>query len=185
MIMVLNVFNLESSLKKFKLSKDNISVVNNFIRKELNVYKKLELDISNLSLIFVGKKIEGIDVIRVFNKINVPIEILDTSYTRLMNLSSLEDWNTNFILYVSFLKDVNYVDIVKCKLKDISKIKSKKIKAITYGLTDGKEIIKIDILQQDIKGITYDVLREVVEYTFKKQTGKDASNIDCIALNFS
>lgn len=183
--MILNVFNLESSLKKFKLSKENISAINDIIKRELKVYKNLNLDISNLSLILVGKKIEGIDIIRVFNKTSVPIEVLDTSYTRLMNLSSLEDWNTNFILYISFLKDINYVDIVKCKLKDINNIKSKKIKSITYGLTDGKDTIKIDILQQDIKGITYDVLKEVVEYTFRKQTGKTTSNIDCIALNFS
>lgn len=183
--MVVNIRNLETGLKKFKLSKSSIEKVDSLIKKQLLVYKQLKLDISNLSMIIVSKKIEGIDVIRVFDKVNIPIEILDTSYTRLMNLSSLQDWNTDFILWVYFLEDKNYVDIVKCKLCDIVNIHFKKVKSITYGVTDGIDSIKIDISQQDIKGAEYEMLKNAVAYTFTKQTGKQSDNLDCLAVAYS
>lgn len=183
--MIVNISDLEMGLKQFKLAKSNISIVQEIITKQLFLYQHLKLDPSNVSLIIIGKKIDGVDTIRVFEKNNVLIDILDTSYNKLKNLSSLEDWNTNYIFWISFLENGKYLDIVKCKLSDIENLKVKKVKVMTYGVTDGEDVVSIVISQQDVKGTDYNVLKDVVTYTFNKRTGKKSTNLDFMAIGYS
>lgn len=182
--MVFNMKDLKKGLVKVKLNKKNMQLVQDIIQNQLFLFKHLKLDPSKVSLIIVGKKIEGVDVIRVFDKKNVLIEVLDTSYTRLRNLSSLEDWNTNFILWVSFLENGNYVDIIECKLSDIVNVECKKVKSTIYGVTDGEDVVSINISQHDIKGAEYDVIKACVAHTFNKRTGKDKQDLMCMAVGY-
>ena len=183
--MLLRTKELTNGLKKFKLSKKNIGVIEEIVEKQIVLYKSLQLDLSKVSLIIVGKKIEGVDTIRVFENNSVLLEILDTSYTRLKNLSSLEDWNTSFIFWVSFLENGEYIEIAKYKLSDIASINCKKVKTLTYGISDGEDAIKLEISQQDIKGVEYEVLRNAVAHTFKKETGKNVKELNCVVIDYS
>lgn len=183
--MLLKTKELANGLKKFKLSKKNVGVIEQIVENQIVLYKSLQLDFSKVSLIIVGKKIEGVDTIRVFENNSVLLEILDTSYTRLKNLSSLEDWNTSFIFWVSFLENGEYVEIAKYKLSDISNINFKKVKSLTYGISDGVDAIKLEISQQDIKGVEYEVLRNAVAHTFNKETGKNVKELNCVVVDYS
>lgn len=182
--MVINVKDLERGLKRFRLTKKSSNIVCDVITKQLFLYRKLKLDPSNVSLIVVSKKIEGVDVIRVFEKNNVVMEIIDTSYTRFKNLASLEDWNTDFIFWISFLDEGKFIDIVKCKLSDIENIKAKKVKSTIYGITDGEDVVRIEISLQDIKGAEYEVLKDAIAYTFNKSTGKNLKELDCMVVGY-
>lgn len=183
--MLICVEDLQENLKSYRLSKKNINLVSEIIEKQLFLYKNLNLNPSKVSLIIVGKKIEGVDVIRVFERNSVLVETLDTSYTRLKNLSSLENWNTSFIFKVSFLEDGQYMEISKCKLSDVIAVNLKKVKNLTYGLTDGSDVMKIDISLQDVKGTEYEILRNAVIYTFNKQTKKKLTDLDCMVIGYS
>lgn len=183
--MLVDVKNLEEGLKKFKITKKNMNIVIDAINKQLFLCKNLDLNPSKVSLIIVGKKIEGVDVIRVFDKNSVLMEILDTSYTRLKNLNSLENWNTNFMLWITFLEDASFVEIAKCKVTDLVNINVKKVKTLTYGVTDGEEVVKLDISLQDVKGAEYEVLRNAVIYSFNKSTKKKLTDLDCYAVGYS
>ena len=183
--MLMSIEDISESLKTFKLSKKNIDLVSDIINKQLFLYKNLNLNPSNVSLIIVGKKIEGVDVIRVFYKNSVLLETLDTSYTRLKNLSSLENWNTSFILKILFVEDGKYIDVSKIKLTDVVSVNVKKVKNITYGVTDYNDVIKVDISLQDVKGAEYEVLKNAVIYTFNKQTKKKLTDLDCMVVNYS
>ena len=77
--MIVSVQSIESGLKKFKLSKKSIELVKDSIEKQLFLFKNLKLDPSNVSLIIVSKKVEGLETIHVFEHNNVPIENLDLS----------------------------------------------------------------------------------------------------------
>lgn len=183
--MLMSIEDISESLKTFKLSKKNIDLVSDIINKQLFLYKNLNLNPSNVSLIIVGKKIEGVDVIRIFDKNSVLLETLDTSYTRLKNLSSLENWNTGFILKILFIEYGKYVDVSKIKLTDVVSVNVKKVKNITYGVTDYNDVIKVDISLQDVKGAEYEVLKNAVIYTFNKQTKKKLTDLDCMVVGYS
>ena len=183
--MLMNVEDIPKSLKTFKLSKKNIDLVSDIIDKQLFLYKNLNLNPSSVSLIIVGKKIEGVDVIRVFEKNSVLVETLDASYTKLKNLSSLENWNTSFIIKVLFIDDGSSVEISKIKLNDVISVNLKKVKNLTYGVTDYSDVIKLDISLQDVKGAEYEVLKNAVIYTFNKQTKKKLTDLDCMVVGYS
>ena len=58
--MLMSIEDISESLKTFKLSKKNIDLVSDIINKQLFLYKNLNLNPSNVSLIIVGKKIVSI-----------------------------------------------------------------------------------------------------------------------------
>ena len=53
-------------------------------------------------------------------------------------------WIKN-ILKILFIEDGKYVDISKIKLTDVVSVNVKKVKNITYGVTDYNDVIKVDI----------------------------------------
>lgn len=168
------------------VSIEDMIVVESIIdmQKKVHIYCEC-IDISNIMLYIIGKEIEGIEYIKVFDKNKIIIDILDTSYTRMRNLTTLEDWNTRFILCVTF--DANgEAYISDCKISDIQPMEYKKAKELTYGITNGNEIEKINIMQQDIKGVDYRTLKELVGYTFNKNTCKkeDTDNLSCILVKY-
>ena len=182
--MLINVQNLEIGLKKFKLTKKDIDVVSGIIKKQLFLYKNLKLDLSNVSLVIINKDVDGIDTIRVFEHKNIPIETLDLSYEKSKKLITLNENRVSFVFWVSFLEDGKVVEVVRGKLSDISNLTFLKVKSMSYGITDGKEVIKIDISQQDVKGTEYSVLKNAVIYAFNKRTDKKVSDLDCMAVGY-
>ncbi len=169
-----------------KVSIEDMIVIESIIEMQKKVHNYCGAkDISNIVLYIIGKEIEGIDCIKVFDNNKIIVDILDTSYTRMRNLTTLENWNTRFILCVSF-DEYGNENISECKITDIPPIEFKKSKHLTYGISDGVDIEKINIKQQDIKGIEYRVLKELVTYTFNKNNDKkeDSDNLSCILVNY-
>ena len=182
--MVTKFQELDSNLKRFRLSKKSIELVRDVIEKQLFLYRNLKLDPSNVSLVIVSKKIEGIETIRVFEHNNVPIENLDMSYEKSKRLMDLDDSKVEFVFWVSFFDNGETISVVRGKLSDILNLSYKKVKSVTYGITDGRDVIKVDISQQDVKGTEYEVLKNAVAYTFNKQLGKCVKNLDCMAVTY-
>lgn len=182
--MIIGIQSIESGLKRFKLSKKNIDLVKGIIEKQLFLYKNLKLDPSNVSLIIFSNGLGGIESIRVFDHNNIPIENLDLSYEKSKRFSSFEDSKIDFVFWVSFFDNGETVSIVRGKLSDMLNLSYKKAKSVTYGITDGKDVLKIDISQQDVKGTDYEVLKNAIAYTFKKQTGRNCMNLDCMAVTY-
>jgi hypothetical protein len=176
---------IEEGLINIKLSKKHIQSVTEVIRKELFLYKHLKLDPSNISLIIIGRKIEGLQVIKVFDKKTVCIEMLDNSYERFKGMSKIEAFNTDFILLVSFLDNGELLEITKCKVKDFSEVSCKKVKSVVYGVSDGEEVASIEIQQQDVKGTTCEVLKAAVKYSFNKLKDKKVDKIDCSIISYA
>ena len=181
--MLVSVQNLEVGLKRFRLSKKDIDLVSDVVRKQIFLYKNLNLDPCNVSLI-IARKLEGVDIIRVFEHKNIPIEILDMSYEKSKKLATLKESKVDYIFWVTFLEHGEIVEIVRGKLSDIESLTFKKVKLMTYGITDGAEVIKIDISQQDVKGAEYSILKNAVNYTFNKRTGKKVNDLDCMAIGY-
>ncbi len=182
--MMMSINNIESGLKRFKLSKKNVDIVRDEIEKQLFLYKNLKLDPSNVSLLIVSKKSEGVEFIRVFEHNNIPIENLDLSYEKSKSLVSFDDSKVDFVFWVSFFDNGTNISVVKGKLSDMLSLTYKKAKSVTYGITDGKSVVKIDIAQQDVKGAGYEILKNAIAYTFKKETGKTCENLDCMAVTY-
>lgn len=182
--MIVSVQSIESGLKKFKLSKKSIELVKDSIEKQLFLFKNLKLDPSNVSLIIVSKKVEGLETIHVFEHNNVPIENLDLSYEKVKKLISFDDAKIDFVFWVSFFDNGETVSIVRGKLSDMLNLSFKKAKSVTYAVTDGKEVLKIDIAQQDVKGTEYEILKNAIAYTFTKRTGRICKNLDCMAVTY-
>lgn len=182
--MLVDVQNLETGLKKFRLSKKDINMVIGIIKKQVFLYKNLKLDLSNISLAIIGKGTDELDIIRVFEHKNIPIETLDMSYEKSKKLVTLNENKVSFVFWVSFLEDGEVVEIIRGKLSDIANLSFKKVKSMTYGVTDGTEVIKIDISQQDVKGTEYSILKNAVIYAFNKQTDKKVSDLDCMAVGY-
>mgnify|MGYP000884404042 CR=1 FL=1 len=174
----------ESKIKGVSI--EDMIVVESIIDMQKKVHSYCSIDISDVMLYIIGKEIEGIEYIKVFDKNKIIVEILDTSYTRMRNLATLEDWNTRFILCVTFDKNGN-ANICDCKISEIQPMEYKKTKELTYCVTNGKEIEKINIMQQDIKGMEYRTLKELVGYTFNKKTGKkeDIDRLYCILVKYA
>lgn len=181
--MLVSVQNLETSLKRFRLSKKDIELVSDVVKKQIFLYKNLNLDPCDVSLIIAGKT-EGIDIIRVFEHKNIPIEILDMSYEKSKKLATLKESKVDYIFWVTFLEHGEIIEIVRSKLSDMGNLTFKKVKSMTYGVTDGTEVIKIAISQQDIKGTEYVILKNAVNYAFNKQTGKKVNDLDCMAIGY-
>lgn len=177
--------NRESRIKG--VSVEDMIVVERIIENQKKVHNFCKcIDISNVMLYIIGKEIEGIEFIKVFDKNKIIVDILDISYTRMRSLTTLEDWNTRFILCVTF-DELGNVNICDCKISDIQPMEYKKSKELTYGVTNGIEIEKIKIMQQEIKGMEYRTVKELVGYTFNKNTGKkaDVDSLSCILVNYS
>lgn len=168
------------------VSVEDMIVVESIIDTQKKVHSYCNcINISDVMLYIIGKEIEGIEFIKVFDKNKIIVDILDTSYTRMRSLTILEDWNTRFILCVTFdeLGDYNICD---CKISDIQPMEYKKSKELTYGVTNGKEIEKIKIMQHEIKGMDYRTVKELVGYTFNKNTCKkeDVDRLSCILVKY-
>lgn len=183
--MIVGISNIESELKHYKLSKKVVELIKSEIEKQLFLYKKLNIDPSNISLILLYRKPLNLEVIRVFDHNNILLENLDLSCERLKKISVFNKNNVDSIFWVSFFDGGNSISIVKSKMLDLNDLNYKKIKSITYGVTDGKDVIKINILQQDIKGADYEILKNAVKYKFEKEKGRSCENLNCVALNYS
>lgn len=183
--MLINAERITEGLQSFKLTRKNISLVSDIIGKQLLLYKKLNLVPSNVDLVIISKKIEGVNVLRVFEKNNILIDVLDYSYTSFKTLSIADNKDINFILRVSFLDGGKYIDVVKCKLIDVLSLGLTKVKNVTYVATDYEDVVKLDISLQDVKGAEYEVLKNAVIYAFNKKTKKKLVDLDCIAVAYS
>ncbi len=183
--MIIDVRNIESGLKRFKLSKKNVELVKGMIDKQLFLYKHLKLDPSNVSLVIFSNETGEIESIRVFEQNNIPIENLDLSYEKSKKYSVFDESKIDFVFWVSFYDNGETISIVRGKLSDMANLKYRKAKNVTYGITDGNEVLKIDISQQDVKGTEYDVLKKAVAYTFKKRTGRVSDSLNCVAIMYT
>ena len=182
--MIVGIQSVESGLKRFKLSKKNIELVKGIIEKQLFLYKNLKLDPSNVSLIIFSTGVGGVDCIRVFDHNNIPIENLDLSYEKSKHFGTFEENKVDFVFWVSFFDNGENISIVRGKVSDMLGLSYKKAKSVTYGVTDGRFVLKVDISQQDVKGTEYEVLKNAIAYTFKKQTGQNCCNLDCMAVTY-
>ncbi len=173
--MYIKLEELESCLKRIRLSKEKITTICDLIEMQINMYNKLNIDPHSLKLYLVKKKVEGLDVIRVIDN-NIYNEILDASYTKYKNLETLEDWNTEYILSVQFFDGGSFLEVNKCKKEEISKLGVKRPKEITYCITDSVSYVKIKVVSSDVKGADFEVLQGALVYTFNQKTGKSVSS---------
>ena len=97
----------------------------------------------------------------------------------------MTQFNTDFILLVSFLDNGELLEITKCKVKDFSEVSCKKVKSVVYGVSDGEEVASIEIQQQDVKGTTCEVLKAAVKYSFNKLKDKKVDKIDCSIISYA
>ena len=115
---------------------------------------------------------------------NIPIENLDLSYEKSKHFGTFEENKVDFVFWVSFFDNGENISIVRGKVSDMLGLSYKKAKSVTYGVTDGRFVLKVDISQQDVKGTEYEVLKNAIAYTFKKQTGQNCCNLDCMAVTY-
>ena len=183
--MVMRVSELQDNLKKYKLSKKNIALVLEIIEKQIFLYKKLKMNPDDVSLYIVNRKMYGINTIRIFEHNNILIEELDNSYNNFKVIQNLKDSDFNFLFKIEFLEDGHYVDITQSSIKELRKIHTKKVKSMTYGVISGNEVLKIDVLQVDVKGTETEVIQNIVKYAFKKKMGHlPMETIDCLAIGY-
>lgn len=181
----MRINDLEVGLKKYKLSRKNIALVMEIIGKQLFLYKRLKMNLDDVSLFIVNRKMYGINTIRIFEHNNILIEDLDNSYTNFKVIQSLKDSDLNFLLKIDFLEDGCYVDITQSCIKELKKINAKKVKSMTYGVISGNDVLKIDVLQVDVKGTDTEVIQNIIKHTFKKRIGHaPISQMDCLAIGY-
>lgn len=158
----------------------------NCVDNQIKSHKALNKSMDDITLYIVGKYVEGIDVIKVFSSNIVLIETLDTSYTKVRNLATLEEWNTKFLYKIEFENNICSIKITK--LKDLKDITLKKPRHLVYAVSNGEYIVKIDVSETDIKGLDYKTLKDIVNYSYnhklKHKLKKREDNLSYILVEY-
>lgn len=168
-----------------RITEEDVCIIEGIIRKQISAHKlNGSFTMDKMYLYIVGKEVEGIDFIKVFDKNIIIYEQLDTSYTRMRNLSTLEEWNTKFIYKVEFVEDV--IKMTSLKIGDIITPNFKKPKKVTYAVTDGEDYVKVNLTHQDIKELDLQTLKDILAYTFNKKVKKSVKpkNLAFILIAF-
>lgn len=169
-----------------RMNEEDVCIIEKIIKNQIASHKlKGSISMEKMYLYIVGKEVEGIDFIKVFDKNTVIDEQLDTSYTRMRNLSTLEEWNAKFIYKVEFMEEG--IKMTSCKIADIITPNFKKPKKFTYSVTDEEDYVKVNLTNQDLKELDLRTLKDILAYTFNKKVGKSVKpkNLNFILIFYN
>ena len=183
--MFYSIKEFDNAVQNLKINKKQKQFIIDELKKYLGTYKRLNRYPNNTSLLIVDAEEKGLMSIRVFEKQNVPIEILDNSFTCLEWLLPKNKDKIKASFWINFKDNCEFFEILSCSIKDIEALQNKKAKTILYGVFDTKDILTVSINQLDVKGAEYIVLKNAVKYYFEKHFGRTVQDLDCYVIEFN
>lgn len=183
--MFYSIREFEKAFQNLKINKKEKQYIIEEVKKYLELYKGLNRFPISTSLLIVDAEEKGLMSIRVFEKKNVPVEILDNSFTNLEWLLPRNKDKIKALFWINFTDNYNLFEVLSCTVKDIQSLQNKKAKTILYGLSDTQDVLTVSINQLDVKGAEYEVLKNAVKYYFEKHFERSVQDLDCYVIEFN